>query len=502
MVFWGFVMTSIAMAGAETVRRQTGEDLVDFYVADQLKKQNIPGLSLAVVRSGRIIKASGYGLAHIELNVPATPETVYQLASVTKPFTASAIMLLVGEGKVQLADPIAKYWEIAPPAWNNITVRHLLAMTTGIRDYLLNQPANEHSDVKYNFERMLGLVSNLPLDFQPGEKYSYSNSNFILLAMIIEKVTGKSYDAFLAERVFGPLGMTATRRDNPDDVISNRAGLYDWRDNKFNNAPFLNPTLWNNGDGGVLSTVIDLAKWDAALYGNTILSAIDPRIEKATAKKSKQQDIFRSVCLFSCARINNMRETMWTPGRLNNGKTPSYGLGWQTGLLRGHRWVGHSGGRPGTAANIKRFLDDELTVIVLANACGKAADISLHIAGMYIPNLTLSSIKEGADPEPELTQRLKECLFDLAEKRDSVLIQPLFRKELNKTDEPMADLQKRLKNLKSFTFVTTENPLSSNLDNATVRSCSYKLTSGDDVRFYTFELTADNRVAWCHSVSD
>lgn len=149
-----------------------------------------------------------------------------------------------------------------------------------------------------------------------------------------------------------------------------------------------------------------------------------------------------------------------------------------------------------------RFLDDELTVIVLMNACGNAAEVSLHIAGMYLPDLTMRSILSVTDPEPELTRQLKECLFDLAEKRDSMLFTPRLREELNKSKDPMVDLRKRLKDLKSFTYVTTEKALSSNIDSAVVRSCSYRLESNDDVRFFTFELTADNRVAWCQSASD
>lgn len=254
-------------------RKPTGKDLIEIYIADQLEKQKIPGISLAVLRSGKLIEARGFGLANVELNVPATPEIVYQLASLTKPFTASAILLLIDEGKLLLTDDVTKYWEIAPSAWTGIKVRHLLAMQSGIQDYLSHPCPNEKGDVKCNLERILSLVSSLPLDFPPGEKYSYSNSNFILLAMIIEKVSGKSYDTFLTERVFGPLGMTATRRDNPSDVILNRAALYEWRDNRLNNAQFLNPTLWNNGNGGMLYSVIDLAKWEEALYGNKILSA-------------------------------------------------------------------------------------------------------------------------------------------------------------------------------------------------------------------------------------
>jgi CubicO group peptidase (beta-lactamase class C family) len=267
--------------------------------------------------------------------------------------------------------------------------------------------------------------------------------------------------------------MTSTRRDNPSDVITNRAALYEPLGGKLVNVPLVNPDLWNNGCGGLLSSVVDLAKWDAALYNDKFLST-------------------------------STREAIWTPGKFNNGKTQLYGFGWDIGELRGHRWVGHSGSRPGTSTQITRFLDDRLTVIVLINGRGNAFDIALHIAGMYLPGLTLSSIKPPRDPEPELTQRLKKCLFDLAQTRDSEFILPQVREEYAKSDGRIADLQKRLKQLMSFTYVSTEKALASAPDvlHGVTRACSYRMVSADDTRFYIFELTADNRVARLLSVAD
>ena len=450
----------------------TRADQIDLYVAGQLKKQNVPGLSLAVVRHGKIIKAKGYGLANVELNVPATRNTAYQLASVTKQFTATAIMLLVEEERVRLSDSIAKYLDDLPAAWSNITVRHLLTMTSGIKDYLDHLPDSAWRE-DFTSERLIHLMTDLPLDFLPGEKFSYSNSNYVLLAMIIHKVSQKSYDSFLAERVFGPREMTATRRDSLSDVITNRAALYEWERDKLANVRFLSPTLWNNGDGGLLSTAVDLAKWDAALYDDKFLSA-------------------------------STREAMWTPVKLNDGKTQPYGFGWNVGELRGHRWVAHSGGRPGASAHITRLLDDRLTVIVLMNGPGSAGDVALHIGGLYLPGLTLSSIKPQRDPHPELTRRLKQCLFDLAEKRDSELITPQFRENYAQSKNRVADLQKRLKALKSFTYVTSEEVSASRRDflPGVTHLCCYKMDTGDDTRFYTFELTEENQVAWYHSSTD
>ncbi len=151
-----------------------------------------------------------------------------------------------------------------------------------------------------------------------------------------------------------------------------------------------------------------------------------------------------------------------------------------------------------------RLLDDRLTVIVLMNGRGKAFDMALHIAGMYLPGLTLSSIKPPRDPEPELTQRLKQCLFDLAENRNSEFILPQVREECAKSDSCIPDLQRRLKHLKSFAYVSTEKALAPAPDrlHGVTRNCSYKMVSDGDTRFYIFELTADNQVARLLSVAD
>ena len=450
-------------------------DEVDDYVEAQRQKLSVPGISLAVVKSGRIIKSKGYGLANIEWNVPATRNTAYQLASVTKQFTATGIMLLVEDGKLQLSDKIGKHLEQLPAAWSNITVRHLLSMTSGIKDYLNHVP-REQSRNDFTFEQLIELIRDRPLDFEPGENYAYSNSNYILLARIIQQLSGKPYDVFLAERVFGPLGMTATRRDSPSDVITNRAALYDLRSNKLENVRYLSPTLWNNGDGGLLSTVVDLAAWDAALYSERIL------------KKSSL-------------------EQMWQPAQLKNEKHeeyPSdYGFGWVLGQQRGHRTVSHGGGRPGTSTQITRFLDDQLTVIVLMNGRGNAQAIATAVAGRYLPGLLLSSIKPQPDPDPTLTERLKQCLLALAEKQDSPLITPEFRSNYGRSRDRAETLAARLKEMKSFTFVTDEKPSNQRRLGVPVSRFRYcKMENPKETRFYRFELTADDQVAYYQSSED
>ena len=332
-------------------------DAVDDYIKKAMSRQHIPGLSLVVVRDGKVVKAKGYGLASLELGVPASPETVYELASATKPFVATAIMLLVQDGKIGLEDKVSKYLDETPEAWKSVTIRHLLSHTSGIKDY--------SSDLRRAFpydtspEKFAQEVMRESLNFAPGKKWAYSNTGYVLLSMVVLKASGKSYDAFLQERVFKPLGMKATRRDSPDEVVPNRAAGYLWvGGGGLRNADFLKYLMMNQGDGGILSTAPDLAKFDAALSTDRLLSAAN-------------------------------RDVLWTPVKLNDGKTHGYGLGWFLGEVNGHKHVYHPGGSPGANTMISRYPDDRLTVIFLTNGgAAYAQGLDLGIAQRYVPGLT------------------------------------------------------------------------------------------------------------------
>lgn len=373
-------------------------DRLDDYVRSQIRLRHIPGLSLAVVKNGRVVRAQGYGLANVEMNVPASSHTVYQLASLTKQFTATAIMLLVQDGKIAVDDPICSYVDGLPETWRAITLRHLLTHTSGLKDYLTEAEDAPGSSVKSHEEttpeKNVRSISGFPLDFAPGERYAYSNSNYLLLSMVVHRVSGLPYDQFLAERVFKPLQMTTTRLTSSQDLIPDRAAGYTWTGTQWRNSAALNPTLWDNGDGGILSTVLDLAKWDAALYQNTILT-----------EASKRQ--------------------MWTPLHLNDGQAGSYGFGWGIGEQKGHRLLWHTGGRPGTSTAIARYVDDRLTVIVLADQDNsRCIDIAHRIAGFYLPSLAPPVYRSLRDTEPSITAQIRSMLEGAAEGRPIAEVLP------------------------------------------------------------------------------
>lgn len=364
------------LVGATLVVRA---DEVDDYVTSQMREQNIPGLSLAVVREGRAVRARGYGLANVELNAPASAETVYRLASVTKPLTAAAVMLLVQDGKLRLDDKVNRYLKNAPPDWRDVTIWHLLTNSSGIKDHL-----NEMNVVTKDGttpEEIAAGVGRMPLNFAPGTQVRYSNTGFLLLRIVVEKVSGKSYEAFLKERIFNPLGMSRTRLNSPDELIPGRASGYVRAESGLRNSPYFPPTLYDNADAGLVSTVQDLARWDAALYGDALLN-------------------------------EQSRAQMWMLARLADGTTHEYGFGWLVGEVNGHRLVYCNGNRPDTSTFIGRYLDDKLTVIVLTNLSGAdPSRIARHVAGLYVPALMPTRSAAIADAEPSVTALVRAVLL-------------------------------------------------------------------------------------------
>ncbi len=337
-------------------------DKIDDLVKAEMQKQRISGLSIAVVKEGKIIKAEGYGIANVEHGIAAKPETVYQIGSVSKQIIAAGIMLLMQEGKVNLDDKIGQFLEGTPDTWKDITVRHLLTHTSGL---VREAPGFDPYKIQNDAE-VIKTAYALPLRFAPGEKWEYCNVGYFALAEIIHKVTGQTWGDYLLERIFLPLEMNATRTTSTTEIVPNRADGYVWKDGKPHNADIffaLRPS------GAFLSTVLDLAKWDAALYSDRIL--------KATT-----------------------RELMWTPVKLNNGSTYPYGFGWELNAVAGHKRVSHSGSLPGFRATIARFADDKLTIIVLTNAdLSNPGSITMGIAEAYLPELNPPRTAARVDPK-------------------------------------------------------------------------------------------------------
>lgn len=321
------------------------DDDVDAFVRGQLQSQRIPGLSLVVLKAGEVVKAAGYGVADRERGTPATPETVYKIASVSKQFIAAGVMLLVQEGRLGLDDALVRYLEGAPAAWSGITIRHLLTHTAGlVREAPGFAPDRMQSDAD-----VIASAYGVPLRFPPGERWEYSNTGYFALAEVIRVVAGRPWPEFLAGNIFAPAGMRATRTTTTEHVPGAAVGYTD-------NDRLLVAPEWAavRPSGAFLSTVLDLAKWDVLLDAGTILA-------------------------------DSTRRQMWTPVALADGTTWPYGFGWQLAPLGGRSRVFHHGGMPGFRAGYARFPDDRVTVIVLMNLDDVDIDTIVNgIAAFYV----------------------------------------------------------------------------------------------------------------------
>ena len=331
--YWAIVALMVVRSGCQALAVAQA-DVVDNYVRAEMTKQRIPGLAMLVSRGGQVIRAQGYGLANVELQVPVKPETIFQSGSVGKQFTATAVMMLVEEGKIGLGDPLTKYFPDAPPSWKKVTIRELLSHTAGFTDY----PKGFDMRRDYTEAEQLKIVESIPLAFAPGTSWSYSNLGFLTIGILIHKVTGEFYGDFLQEHIFLPLDMQTTRIISEADIVLNRSAGYRLVKGELKNQEWVSPTVNTTADGSLYFSIMDLAKWDAALY---------------TEKLLKRSSL----------------EEMWTVAKLNNGQPNSghYGFGWFVVTKNGHRVVEHEGAWQGFETQISRYVDDKLTVVVLTN---------------------------------------------------------------------------------------------------------------------------------------
>ena len=322
-------------------------DRIDQRVKVEMNREKIPGLALAIVQDGKTVKAQGYGLANVELNVPATKDTVFEIGSITKQFTATLILRLAEENKLKLDDKVRQHLPNAPASWNGITLRHLLNHTSGITNYN-NLPGFEVRK-KLKVDSFLKEVAPYPLMFAPGEAWSYCNTAYNALGYVIERATGQPYWQVLKAQIFDPCGMRSTQSRDAEVVITNRANGYEIEKGRLVNREADLTDVFSAG--AIVSTVVDLMKWDPTK-------------------------------LLSQSSYEEMRK----PARLNNGKTLAYGCGLRLEDYKGHKNIGHGGSTSGFSASYQRFPDDKLAVIVLCNLGkqGVATGVARAVADLYL----------------------------------------------------------------------------------------------------------------------
>ena len=366
----------LAVAAVLAVSSSTLAD-VDAFVRAEMERQEVPGVAVAIVRGGEVAEARGYGLANVEHQVPVKAETIFQSGSVGKQFTAAAVMLLVEDGKLALSDSIGKFFPGAPPAWAGITVRHLLTHTSGIPDYTTDALDYRRD---YTEDELAKLAYGLKLEFSPGARWSYSNTGYVLLGILVGRVCGRFYGDLLAERVFAPLGMKTARVISEEDIVPNRAAGYRLVDGALKNQEWVAPKLNTTADGSLYLSVLDLVAWDRGLRAGAVL------------KPASWDEVY-------------------TPVRLSSGKTFPYGFGWDLEERAGEKVRRHGGAWQGFKSEIARFVGSDLTVVVLANLAEADPErFTEGIVSRVEPKLAEPELAPIADTEPQVTARLRELL--------------------------------------------------------------------------------------------
>lgn len=361
---------------------------IDTYVAAEMARERVPGAEVGVYRNGHAVLVKGYGLANVEWKAPVTATTLMQSGSVGKQFTATAVMMLVEQGKLNLDDSITRYFTDAPASWKPIKLKNLLSHTSGLAEY--EDPSRMRPgglfDPRKDFteDELVKKIETLPIEFKPGDQWDYRNTNYALLGVLIHKVTGQDYRDYLHDHIFAPLGMVSTRGISDRDVIPGRAAGYEIVGGQLKNQTWVSPSLNSTADGTLYFNVVDLEKWDRALYGTTLLS-----------RKSL--------------------DMMWTPFVLNDGQPNAshYGFGWVDDSLNGHRMIQHSGSWQGFTCTINRYVDDKLTVVVLTNLdAGHASPVAMAhvIAGLVEPALMPKLSPTLKDNQPAIADHARDVL--------------------------------------------------------------------------------------------
>lgn len=360
-------------------------DEIDRFAAQTLRTYRIPGLVVGIYRDGHLVSARALGKAQVELDVKARVDQVFEIGSISKQFTAYGVLMLAEQGVLDLQAPIGRYASDLPPSWAGVSLHRLLTHTSGLPDledafgYAVYRETP--SDAEFG-KRLFAL----PLDFQPGERWAYSNTNYWLLARAIEQVSGMHYADFMTARIFRPLGMTSTRAALPAQLLPRRAAGYQRVRGSLENRDAMQPAT-ARGLGDIATTLTDLARWEGEQLAPKLIS----RASAALAV---------------------------TPVQLNDGKTEPYGYGWFIEKHKGALVLEHSGGTAGFASEYLRLPDQRVAVAVFSNLYGAPVSGLARFALQHAaPQLRQPRPQAVADTDPAATARLREVLTSSAQAR-------------------------------------------------------------------------------------
>ncbi len=448
---------------------------IDSFVATEMARQKIPGLALGIYSRGRVLLANGYGQSNIELEVPVKPETIFQSGSVGKQFVSAAIMMLAEEGKLSLDDSLAKYFPDAPAGWRPILIKNLLSHTSGLSEYASDERTGPEGPfylrLDFTEDELVSKIKALPIEWPVGDNWAYRNTNYVLLGVIIHKITGMPYHEFLGQRIFKPLGMTSTRLISERDIIPNRAAGYELENGQLKNQEWVSPSYNSTADGALYFNVLDLAKWDAALYTTQLLKP-------------------------------SSFDRIWTVYPLNSGKPnpSSYGFAWNIGKQNGHRRIEHGGAWQGFTTNISRYPDDSVSVVVLTNLDAAHSDpglIAQVVAGLAAPSLLPAKFTAISDTQPAVAASLARVLDQLA-KGEDIRTQATSERAARITPETRKWVQQRLATLwpgGTLTLVKRVTPPDPAPDPAVRAYSLYRLHKGDDAALVSFGFDANGKIS-------
>jgi len=339
------------------------EQVVQSYVAN---KQFMG--SVLVAQDGKVVFSKGYGFANLEWDVPNSPTAKFRLGSVTKQFTAACILLLEERGKLKIDDPVKKYMPDAPAAWDKVTIFNLLTHTSGIPSFTGFPDYASTEAIATTPEKLVARFRDKPLEFQPGEKWNYSNSGYVLLGYLIEKISGQSYSQFVQDNIFTPLGMKDSGYDSNSAIIAHRAAGYAPSDKGLINAGYIDMSIPLSA-GALYSTTEDLLRWEQGLFGGKLLSV---------ASLQKMTTPFKNDYAFALA----VRDA------------------------NGHKVIEHGGGIEGFNTQLSYYPDDKLTIVVLANQnTGATGDIASKLAALvHGDNVVLAGERKEVAVSPAILQ--------------------------------------------------------------------------------------------------
>ncbi len=346
LVFVSFSYTLMAQPKTDKQLSQT----FDTMLANVFKPDG-PGATIIVSRKGEVIYKKGFGMADLELNVPVQPDMIFRIGSITKQFTAVAILQLVEQGKLSLQDEIKKFIPDYPAHDLKITVEHLLTHTSGIKSYTSMKDFQTMMRKDMKPMEIIDVFKNEPMDFTPAVKWTYNNSGYILLGYIIEKVSGKTYEQYVKEHLFTPAGMINSGYGSENRIIKNRAKGYQKSKDDYENADYLSMTLPYSA-GSLISNVEDLWKWNRAVHSYKLVS-------KASLDKA------------------------FTDFKLSDGKSTNYGYGWFLSNVQDSKTIEHSGGINGFLSDAIYLPAQDIFVAILSNCtCNPVEDLAIKIAAL------------------------------------------------------------------------------------------------------------------------